>query len=501
MLVERSGKVQYVIAGTATAICIPGLPRVSSGRLRGLRLIHTHLTSQPLDQEDLMDMLFLRLDAMIMLEADHAGEPGHWQGAWICPPVPPQNLLEISHAKQDSACLVGPLRVWHESHCEFVKLGQDIEAQLGQGFEETCQDRAILISATSEPRPIQEEKLAELAELARSAGVEVAGTLVQRTQQPNGRYIMGKGKLLELEVLALRGRADLLIFDGELAPRHLTDLAEITQRRVIDRTQLILDIFAQRASSKAGKLQVELAQLTYSQPRLAGKHTALDRLMGGVGGRGPGETRLETDRRKIKDRITQIKRELEQLKKQRGIARKRREQNRIPVVALAGYTNSGKSTLLNTLTNSHTLAENRLFATLDPVTRKLRFPEEREITISDTVGFIRNLPTELSQAFRATLEELARADMIIHVADASQPHLERQILAVETILEELGLSSLPRLLALNKCDSLSASEREALANAWPYAIQTSGLTREGLPVLLNSIEKEMFMKKAAPQLD
>lgn len=441
-----------------------------------------------------MDLLFLRLDSAIMLEAGADGEPVQWQSAWICPPSPPQSLLGLENCRRVQACMIGPLRAWHDCACDSASLARDIEARLGEGIDETFPNRCLLISVGAEQNCIQEEKLAELADLAASAGLEVAGTLVQRISKPDPRYILGKGKLMELEVLALQGRADLLVFDGELAPAHLHNLADRTERRVIDRTQLILDIFAQRARSRAGKLQVELAQLAYAQPRLTGRHTSLDRLMGGIGGRGPGESRLETDRRKSRARMGQLKRELAQLQKQRALGRKRREQNRIPLVALAGYTNSGKSTLLNTLTRSSTLAENRLFATLDPVTRRLRFPEEREITISDTVGFIRNLPKELTQAFNATLEELAQADLLVHVADASHPQLARQISAVETILEDLGLAEFPRLLALNKCDLLSNSARQELACAWPNARQLSGITGAGLPGLLAQIEMELFFK-------
>ncbi len=442
-----------------------------------------------------MDMLFLRLDAMLMLETGPNGEPVRWQGAWICPETPPQSLLAIKDARLEQACLIGPMRPWHDTACNLAELWSDVEAQLGAGIDETYQNRAILVSASTEAHAAQEEKLAELAQLAASAGLEVAGTLIQRIQKQDSRYIIGKGKLMDLEVLALRGRADLLIFDGELTPGQLNDLADTTGRKVIDRTQLILDIFAQRATSREGKLQVELAQLAYAQPRLAGRHAALDRLMGGIGGRGPGESRLETDRRRIRTRMAQLARELERLKKQRSLTRKRREARQVPLVALAGYTNSGKSTLLNTLTRSQTLAEDRLFATLDPVARRLRFPEERELIVSDTVGFIRNLPEELGKAFRATLEELTRADLLIHVADASSPQLKRQIEAVETIFEELGVGEFPQLLVFNKCDLASPEELEKLRHEWPHALAISGLSGAGLPALLARIETELFMGK------
>ena len=266
------------------------------------------------------------------------------------------------------------------------------------------------------------------------------------------------------------------------------NLADITERKVIDRTQLILDIFAQHAVSRAGKLQVELAQLRYTQPRLVGKNRAMDRLMGGIGGRGPGETKLETDRRKIRERMARIRKELDQLRRQRSFTRARRSRQGIPLAALVGYTNAGKSTLLNTLTRSEVLAENKLFATLDPTTRRLRFPAEKEIILADTVGFIRNLPKELFDAFRATLEELEAADLLLHVADASHPDLLQQISAVETILAEMELDRMPRLMILNKWDQLEAPARAELADAFPHALTISAKKGDGCKALLEELE-------------
>ena len=291
---------------------------------------------------------------------------------------------------------------------------------------------------------------------------------------------------------ALQGRAGMLIFDGELSPSQLHNLADITERKVVDRTQLILDIFAQHAVSRAGKLQVELAQLRYTQPRLVGKNRAMDRLMGGIGGRGPGETKLETDRRKIRDRMARIRKELDQLRKQRSFTRARRSRQGIPLAALVGYTNAGKSTLLNTLTRSEVLVENKLFATLDPTTRRLRFPAEKELILADTVGFIRNLPKELMDAFRATLEELEAAHLLLHVADASHPDLLQQISAVETILAEMELDRMPRLLILNKWDQLEAPARAELADAFPHALPVAAKTGEGCKPLLEQLEMRLL---------
>lgn len=496
-MIDRSGKPQLVLAGSANSIYIPELPHVAQGRLRGLRFLHTHLGPEGLNQEDLMDMLFLRLDAASILAVDPQGMPVQWQGAWIMRDKPPEALLALSGIKRENACAVIPMRPWHEAACDFNGISRAIEAGMGVQAEAGGQDCAFLVSVSPEPHAVQERHLAELAELAASAGIAVGGSLIQRVQKPDPGFIMGKGKLMELEVMALNADASLLIFDGELTPAQLRKLADITERKVIDRTQLILDIFAQHASAKAGRLQVELAQLAYALPRLSGQSRALDRLMGGIGGRGPGESKLETDRRKSRERMRFLKEELEKLKRQRKLARKKREANGIPVAALIGYTNAGKSTLLNILTRSHVKAEDRLFATLDPVTRRLRFPEEREITLADTVGFIRNLPKELKEAFRATLEELDSADLLVHVADASHPELARQIESVEAILMELGLAAKPCLLALNKCDRLDRDSREALRLAWPHAIQVSGLDGEGLGVLLKRIGLELFQAPIA----
>lgn len=481
--------------GTATAIYIPELPRLAPGRLRGWRLLHTHLGPGGLSREDLMDMLFLRLDTAAALVVNPQGEPVQWQAAWILPQKPPQTLLAIP-GESCHSCHVAHARAWHDTACPVVQMAEDIETGLaGAEMPEAGSENAFLISVSPEPQIIQEKNLDELAALAVSAGLVVAGRLAQRAPRPDPRLILGKGKLMELEVLALNARADLLIFDGELTPAQLHNLADLTERKVIDRTQLILDIFAQHAVTRAGKLQVELAQLAYGLPRLAGRHKALDRLAGGIGGRGPGESRLETDRRKSRIRMAFLRKELDRLKRQRSLSRQCRERGQLPLAALVGYTNAGKSSLLNRLTASEALSQNKLFATLDPVTRRLRFPREREITLADTVGFIRNLPKELLEAFRATLEELDRADVLIHVADASHPELERQIAAVENILEELKLHELPRILVLNKCDLLPEAEVARLLNAYPTALPVSAQNCYGLAAMLVRLEQELFLHK------
>ncbi|WP_374283685.1 GTPase HflX [Desulfovibrio sp.] len=483
LLIDRKGRVQMVIVGEAGSIMIPELPRGRSGqeRLRGLRLLHTHLNPGGISQEDLMDMLFLRLDAVVALTVNPVGDPVQWQAAHLLPSPSGGQPYHLDTPQP-----------WDRTESQFVATAEALEEELARKAEDAREaddtPRAMLVSVSTQPRIIQERNLDELAELARTAGLTVAGRMVQRVAQINPRLIMGKGKVAELEVLALQGRAGMMIFDGELSPAQLHNLADITERKVIDRTQLILDIFAQHAVSRAGKLQVELAQLRYTQPRLVGKNRAMDRLMGGIGGRGPGETKLETDRRKIRERMARIRKELDQLRRQRSFTRARRSRQGIPLAALVGYTNAGKSTLLNTLTRSEVLAENKLFATLDPTTRRLRFPAEKEIILADTVGFIRNLPKELFDAFRATLEELEAADLLLHVADASHPDLLQQISAVETILAEMELDRMPRLMILNKWDQLEAPARAELADAFPHALPISAKKGDGCKALLEELE-------------
>ena len=498
LLIDRQGKVETVILGEPGSILIPALARGRSGagRLRGVRLLHTHLTQDPLTQEDLMDLLFLRLDSVGVLTVHEWGDPVSFQSAHLLPGEGAQPYR------------VHEMLPWDRVERDFTAEAEALEEELGRVASEAeavgevsggSAPRAVLVSVAPLPRAVQERHLAELAELARTAGVVVTGTLIQRVAEVHSRHILGRGKLAELEVLALQGQAGMIIFDGELTPAQLTSLTSLTERKVLDRTQLILDIFATRASTRAGRLQVEMAQLKYTLPRLVGRNRAMDRLMGGIGGRGPGETKLETDRRRIRERMGRIRRELEALRRQRSFVRARRARQGLPVVALVGYTNTGKSTLLNALTQSDVLAENKLFATLDPTTRRLRFPREHELVLTDTVGFIRNLPKELTEAFQATLEELEGADLFLHVVDASHPEIDQQIEAVETVLADMGLQGVPRVVVLNKWDAVpenaipalpdagdagtpdfSPLTRDVLRARWPEALCLSARTGEGL---------------------
>jgi GTP-binding protein HflX len=328
----------------------------------------------------------------------------------------------------------------------------------------------------------------ELEELARSAGLWVLETVIQSRKEVNSKFLMGKDRLSNLSIRALQLGATLLIFDQDLNPSQVRSLTDFTDLKVIDRTHLILDIFAQRARTREGKLQVEMAQLKYILPRLVGRDDALSRLTGGIGGRGPGETRLEIDRRRVREKIHRLQNELEAIRTQRKQRRGKRIRKGLPVISIVGYTNAGKSTLLNTLTDSHLKAENLYFATLDPTSRRLRFPREQEVIITDTVGFIKNLPKDFLTAFRATLEELEDADLLLHVIDISHPRFEDQMSVVENLLDELGLSRIRTLRVFNKVDLVSL-EYAATQCARYQAVTICALQVETLGKLLSAMEQ------------
>ncbi len=504
ILINRKGEIDYVIVGTFNRIVIPELKgyRDHLARLKGLRLIHTHLVNknrkeEGLDQDDLLDLAFLRLDLVGALEVED-GNPGKIYLAHILP-----NPELATLAPQEEVRLFNflkPCYVWElkENFLEMIKNLED-ELEKIKPLKDVSEnsDRALLISVKTLKNPFVEESLEELKELARTAGVTVVGEVIQKRASPDPRYVIGKGKLVEVMILAMRSKANLLIFDCELTPSQVRALTEITDLRVIDRTQLILDIFAQRARSREGKIQVEIAQLKYALPRLRAKDDAFSRLTGGIGGRGPGETKLEIDRRRIKERIAKLEEELEKISKERELRRKKRKRLNLKTVAIIGYTNAGKTTLLNTLSKSSYLAEDKLFATLDPVTKAVTLKSGKVFLITDTVGFIRNLPEELKKAFKATLEELYNADLFLHLVDITHPDFENHILTVENLLEEMNLLKLPRLIAFNKIDLLK--KREDFSSLWlenllsKYkAVGISAKTGENLDLLLEKIEELLF---------
>ncbi|MBX6423152.1 GTPase HflX [Thermosulfurimonas sp. F29] len=490
ILVNRRGEIEYVILGSYHQIVIPEIARARKGpgRLLGLRCIHTHLSHEGLDRDDLLDLAFLRLDTMTALEVRDDGLPGRLHTAYLLP-------------RRDENGYYGyldPLYPW-ELRGDYRELVESLEEELERSrpLKEVSdrEDRALLVAVHPGPRVLMEERMAELRELARTAGVAVVGEVLQRRPAPDPRYVVGKGKLSEIIIQAMQTSANLLIFDGELSPSQVRALTEITDLRVIDRTQLILDIFAQRARSREGKIQVEMAQLRYMLPRLRAKDDAFSRLTGGIGGRGPGETKLEVDRRRIRERIARLEKELREISRQRSLRRKRRRRQGLPVVAIIGYTNAGKTTLLNTLSREDFLAEDRLFATLDPATRRVRLPDGRVTLFTDTVGFIRDLPGELKKAFQATLEELYEADLLLHLVDVSHPHFEEHIEAVEELLEEMELTFTDRLLVFNKIDLVPPEEVRALQNRY-QAEAISAINPETLPPLLSRIATFLDKKQA-----
>jgi GTP-binding protein HflX len=351
-----------------------------------------------------------------------------------------------------------------QMNTDFLELIDSLESEMsrnrGARRASDNRDRAILVSVTTATSTEARESLDELRELAISGGLVVLDEIIQRRKELDPKTLVGKGKLDEIIIRCLQLGADMIVFDRELTPSQVRAINAATDLKIVDRSQLILDIFAQRAQTSEGRIQVELAQLKYLLPRLSGSGTELSRLMGGIGGRGPGETKLEVDRRRVRDRITHLEGQLERVRSSRQQRRAQRVRRELPVVSIVGYTNAGKSTLLNSLTASQVVAERRMFATLDPTSRRLRLPHDQEIIINDTVGFIRDLPHDLIAAFKATLEEVEQSDLLIHLIDSSGAHFENQLASVNRILEELKLDQIPRLLVLNKADIADPEELE-----------------------------------------
>lgn len=495
LLISRKGTISHVIIGDAKGVFIPSLEDYPIGRraLRGLRFIHTHLQDEPLNQDDLTDLALLRLDAVAAIGL-RDGQPDRIYIAHLLPQgadrphevLPPEDFYNF---RFDFIPFVSALEEELERARGFEVSGLEGRKGAGAGKE-----RAILVSVSTKPRYEQEDSVEELKELAFSSDVVVIEVVIQRPKEINPKYLMGEGKIKELVITAMNRGATLLIFDQDLTPSQIRSINEITELKVIDRSQLILDIFARRAHSRDGKVQVELAQLKYRLPRLTGKGTAMSRLMGGIGGRGPGEMKLEIDRRRVRERISLLEKELKTLGEARRQRKARRVEKEIPIVSIIGYTNAGKSTLLNALTNSETFVEDKLFATLDTASRRLRFPREREVVITDTVGFIRDLPKDLMAAFKSTLEELEDADLLIHVVDASNPRFEQHIASVERILDELGLSGKKRFLVFNKADRLTRDETRNISLRF-NALTVSALDRNTFGPLLSAIEENIFDEK------
>ncbi len=479
VLLDRRGSVEWVIVGDAQKIELPDVGRARAGqvRLRGLRLVHTHLKPSIPDRDDLTDLALLRLDLVAVIHAGQDGLPGAFAWAHLLPDNPDGELWRIEERRTVRESLSWPAGTQI----------QDLEDQLASSARRLRSvdglERAILVGVCSEKRHVGQARLDELAELARTAGVEVVDTLLQMRRRVDPKTLVGRGKLEELNLRAMQQMVEVIIFDRDLAPSQARAVAEVTSVKILDRTQLILDIFAQHAKSNEGKIQVELAQLRYTMPRLAARDDGLSRLTGGIGAQGPGETKLEVDRRRVRDRITRLEKQTVALATSRATQRARRVSRDVPSVAIIGYTNSGKSTLLRALTKSDVLVKDKLFATLDTASRRLRFPQEREVVMVDTVGFVRDLPKELEAAFRGTLEEIDEADLLLQIVDVASPEYLAEIEAVERVLTDLEIQNRPRLLVFNKADRLPADKVEAIARRH-QGIAISARNRDGLRDLL-----------------
>ena len=482
---NRQGKVMQVSLGDTATVDLPEFKQKTRSdlRLSGIRCIHTHPSGDVrLSAPDLSSLRRLRFDCMAAIgrkDKKIIGCLAFFAG-------------EISEDGTQLLTQYGPAedRILAQVNLNLLVtvINKKLAAQSTKSTDDEV-ERAILAGVERPGSSFAiEESMAELERLADTAGAKVVATFTQRKEKPDAAFFLGRGKVNELAMEIQNLEATLLILDDELTPSQQHNLERMLGVKVIDRTALILDIFAQRARSREGKLQVELAQLRYNLPRLSGQGLALSRLGGGIGTRGPGETKLEVDRRRIYSKIHDIEEQIDGMKKSRSLHRKRRKESQIPLVALVGYTNAGKSTLLNKLTGSEVFAEDKLFATLDPTTRHLQLPEKQEILLTDTVGFIQKLPHTLVKAFRATLEEVQEADLLLHVVDCSNENLEAQIEAVVAVLKELEADGKPVLYVFNKADQLANPHiREQLLHGRD-GVFISAMTGENLDGLQRRIE-------------
>ncbi|MBE9503731.1 MAG: GTPase HflX [Proteobacteria bacterium] len=491
ILVNRQGKIIHVMVGTHQEIVIPDLSkyRTGSGRLCGLRCIHTHLKGEPLSKDDLTDLALLRLDLMAAIEVKNDGLPGPVFMAHLLPENKEDKRWEILKPSSPQEIALPFLSF-------ITSLEDEIGKKIASAHKAARSGRCILVSVTNQRKSEAETSMMELRELAISAGTEVVDEIIQYPKQINPKYLMGKGKLKDLLIQVLQHGVDLIIFDQNLSPGQVKSITEVTDLKVMDRTQLILDIFAQRAHSREGRVKVELAQLLYIKPRLMAKDDALSRLTGGIGGRGPGETKLEVDRRRINDRITALKKELKELSRGRSLRKYRRLKSGLPLVSIVGYTNAGKSTLFNALTGSDVLEEDRLFATLDTTSRRLWMGEGMEVIFSDTVGFIRDLPKDLVDAFKSTLDELLDSSLLLHVVDITDPNSTQRMEAVDNVLYEIGAGDIPRCVVVNKIDAVT-SEELAMGMALIKGVPLSAKNKKGLSELSDEIRSILWGGKPA----
>jgi GTP-binding protein HflX len=506
--INRRGQVIRVGVGTPTQTKIPPqeLPRYGAERLCGIRCIATHLKPETPKESALTAMAIQRLDALVVLNVTESGFERRGGGATgyvketylahLLPPQDVQNLDDLPRASgfELSWSLSPPLSLDILTKQDFLDLVEGLEAEFRREFVaqqvDADQDRVLIVGLMTDGiTPDRfEDGLAEIARLVETAGGEVLQTMRQKRSHPHPQTVIGAGKVQEIALIVQTLGANLVVFDRDLSPAQIRNLESQTGVRVVDRTEVILDIFAQRAQSRAGKLQVELAQLEYMLPRLTGRGQSMSRLGGGIGTRGPGETKLETERRAIQRRIARLQQEVNQLQAHRSRMRQRRQQQEVPTVAVVGYTNAGKSTLLNTLTNAEVYTADQLFATLDPTTRRLPIPdavtgEPIEILLTDTVGFIHELPPSLVDSFRATLEEVTEADALLHVVDLSHPAWQSHIRSVMTILSEMPVTPGPILVAFNKIDQVDSETLTLAQDEFPQGVFVSASERFGLETL------------------
>ncbi|MBF2028991.1 MAG: GTPase HflX [Oscillatoriales cyanobacterium C42_A2020_001] len=492
--VNRRGQVIRVGVGNLRQTRIPPLelPRYGAERLSGIRCISTQLKTDPPNESTLTCMAIQRLDALIVLtvsgggfEKRGGGATGYIQETYLAHLIP--------HPEADWT-VSPPLSLDVLTSQDFISLVEGLEEEFQREFVarqvDRDQDRVLIVGLHTDNRTTQDfqDGLAELARLVDTAGGEVLQSMKQRRPQPHPQTVVGEGKVQEIARTAQTIGANVIVFDRDLSPAQVRNLEEQIGLRVVDRTEVILDIFAQRAQSGAGKLQVELAQLEYRLPRLTGRGQAMSRLGGGIGTRGPGETKLETERRAIQRRISRLQQEVNQLQAHRARMRQRRQHQEVPSIAVVGYTNAGKSTLLNVLTNAEVYTADQLFATLDPTTRRLVVPdaltqEPRSILLTDTVGFIHDLPPSLVDAFRATLEEVTEANALLHVVDLSHPAWHNQVRSVMAILSQMPIAPGPVLLAFNKIEQVNGDTLALAQEEFPQAVFISASDRLGLETL------------------
>jgi GTP-binding protein HflX len=508
--INRRGQVIRVGVGTPSQTKIPPLelPRYGAERLSGIRCIATQLKAETPKESALTAMLIQRLDALVVLTITGAGfqrrgggETGYVKETYlahIVPPTEPGNL-NLDDPAQMSGFELGwslslPMSLDMLTKQDFLDLVEGLESEFRREFVarqvDVDQERVLIVGLMTDDISKErfEDGLAEIARLVETAGGKVLQTMQQKRSRPHPQTVVGAGKVQDIALTVQTLGANLVVFDRELSPAQVRNLESQTGVRVVDRTEVILDIFAQRAQSRAGKLQVELAQLEYMLPRLTGRGQAMSRLGGGIGTRGPGETKLETERRAIQRRITRLQQEVNQLQAHRSRLRQQRQKQEVPTVAVVGYTNAGKSTLLNTLTNAEVYTADQLFATLDPTTRRLPVldsvtGESTEILLTDTVGFIHELPPPLVDSFRATLEEVTEADALLHLVDLSHPAWQSHIRSVMSILSEMPVTPGPILVAFNKIDQVDGETLTLAREEFPQAVFISASNRLGLETL------------------